>query len=119
MFYIYEKSSTYIMGKMDKEGLVRPDHKQYYKTMASAKAAQTKMSKKWFDMFRRGIPDYAQQEPEENDPQFRFGIAEVEYFHKNIEATRKAKNLMSKEWFVEPINTPGYMSPRSETYWSM
>ena len=110
MFYIYEKSSTYIMGKINKhDGTVRPDHRQYYKTMPAAKAALTKMSKR----YRADLLETV------NDPMFRFGIAEVEYFHKNIEATRKAKNLMSKEWFVEPINTPGYMSPRSETYWSM
>ena len=110
MFYIYEKSSTYIMGKLNKrDGVVRPDHRQSYKTMPAAKAALTRMSKR----HRADMLDSV------NDPMFRYGIAEAEYFHKNIEATRKAKNLMSKEWFVEPINTPGYMSPRSETYWSM
>ena len=110
MFYIYEKSSTYIMGKVNtRTGEVRPDHRQSYKTMAAAKAALTRMSKR----YRADLLDSV------NDPVFRYGIAEVEYFHKNIEASRKAQNLMSKEWFVEPINTPGYMSPRSESYWSM
>ena len=110
MFYIYEKSSTYIMGKMDQRtGEVRPDHRQYYKTMPAAKAALSKMSKR----YRADLLETV------NDPMFRFGIAEVEYFHKNIEASRKAKNMMSGEWFVEPINTPGYMSPARESYWSM
>ena len=110
MYYIYEKSSTYIMGKMDKRtGEVRPDHRQYYKTMPAAKAALTKMSKR----YRADLLETV------NDPQFRYGIAEAEYFHKNIEASRKAKNMMSGEWFVEPINTPGYMSPARESYWSM
>ena len=110
MFYIYEKSSTYIMGKMDKRtGEVRPDHRQYYKTMPAAKAALTKMSKRYRADLLEAV----------NDPQFRYGIAECSYFHQNIEASRKAQNLMSKEWFVEPINTPGYMSPARESYWSM
>ena len=110
MFYIYEKSSTYIMGKMDKRtGEVRPDHRQYYKTMPAAKAALTKMSKR----YRADLLETV------NDPMFRFGIAEANHFHTNIEASRKAKNMMSGEWFVEPINTPAYMSPARESYWSM
>jgi hypothetical protein len=28
-------------------------------------------------------------------------------------------NLMSKKEYQEPSNTPGYMSPASEAYWSM
>jgi len=110
MFYIYEQQSTYIMGKMNKQtGEVRPDHRQRYKTMASAKAALTKMSKR----YRADLLEV------ENDPQIRYAIAECVDFHQNIEATRKVKNLMSQEWFVEPINTPGYMSPARESYWSM
>ena len=110
MFYIYEKTSTYIMGKMNtRTGEVRPDHRQSYKTMAAAKAAITRMSKR----HRADMLDTV------NDPVFRYGIAEAEYFHKSIEASRKAKNMMSGEWFVEPINTPAYMSPARESYWSM
>ena len=109
MFYIYEKSSTYIMGKPSKwDQTVRPDHRQVYKTMPAAKAGLTRIKK------AEGLlptdPNYAD---------FRYAIAEVGYFHKHIEATRKAKNMMSGEWFVEPINTPAYMSPARESYWSM
>ena len=110
MFYIYEKSSTYIMGKMDtRTGEVRPGHRQSYKTMAAAKAALTKMSKH----YRADLLETV------NDTQYRFGLAEAGHFHKHIEASRKAKNMMTGEWFVEPINTPGYMSPARESYWSM
>ena len=38
MFYIYENSTTYIIGKPDKNGVAHPDHRQYYKTMSAAKA---------------------------------------------------------------------------------
>jgi hypothetical protein len=110
MFYIYEKSSTYIMGKLNKrDGLVRPDHRQSYKTMAAAKAALTRMSKR----HRADMLDSV------NDPVFRYGIAEAEYFHKTIEKSRTVKNLMDGTPFTETVNTPGYMSPRSESYWSM
>lgn len=108
MFYIYEKSSTYIIGKPDRNGVARPDHRQWYKTMAAAKAGLTRIAK------AEGL-----LETDENHAFFRYAIAECEYFHKNIEASRKAKNMMSGEWFVEPINTPGYMSPARESYWSM
>ena len=39
---------------------------------------------------------------------------------KNIEKSVKKKNMMdpTKE-FMEPVNTPSYMSPASESYWSM
>jgi hypothetical protein len=110
MFYIYEKTSTYIMGKVNtRTGEVRPDHRQSYKTMAAAKAALTRMSKR----YRADLLDSV------NDPVFRYGIAEADYFHKSIEKSRKTSNMMSGKPMVEPVNTPNYMSPSSEAYWSM
>ncbi len=110
MFYVYEKTSTYIMGKMNKHtGEVRPDHRQSYKTMAAAKAALTRMSKR----YRADLLETV------NDPQFRYAIAEAEYFHKSIEKSRTTSNMMSGVPIVEPVNTPNYMSPSSEAYWSM
>ena len=110
MFYIYEKSSTYIMGKINKwDGLVRPDHRQSYKTMAAAKAALTRMSKR----HRADMLDSV------NDPLFRYGIAEAEYFHKTIEKQVKKRNLLTDEEFMEPANRPMHCSPSSESYWSM
>ena len=109
MYYIYEQSSTYIMGKPNKTtGVVRPDHSQSYKTMAAAKAGLTRICK------AEGLlptdPNYAE---------YRYAIAEAEYFHKHIEKSRTVKNLMNGKPFTESVNTPGYMSPRSESYWSM
>ena len=110
MYYIYEKTSTFIMGKMDQRtGEVRPDHRQAYKTMAAAKAALTRMSKR----YRADLLETV------NDPQYRFGIAEAAYFHTTIEKSRTVKNLMNGAPIVETVNTPNYMSPRSEAYWSM
>ena len=110
MYYIYEKTSTLIMGKMDQRtGQVRPDHRKSYSTMAAAKAALTKMSKR----YRADLLDSV------NDPQFRYAIAEVGIFHKLIEKSRTVKNMMNGADIVETVNTPGYMSPRSEAYWSM
>ena len=110
MYYVYEKSSTYIMGKVNtRTGEVRPDHRQSYKTMPAAKAALTRMSKR----YRADLLETV------NDPVFRYGIAEADYFHKSIEKSRKTSNMMSGKPIVEPVNTPNYMSPSSEAYWSM
>ena len=110
MFYIYEKSSTYIMGKMNtRTGEVRPDNRKSYSTMSAAKAALTRMSKRYRADLLESV----------NDPLYRYGIAEAEYFHKTIEKSRTVKNLMDGTPFTETVNTPGYMSPRSESYWSM
>ena len=110
MFYIYEKTSTLIMGKMDQRtGEVRPDHRKSYKTMAAAGAALTRMSKRYRADLKETV----------NDPQYRFGVAEAEYFHTSIEKSRTVKNMMNGAAIVETVNTPGYMSPRSEAYWSM
>ena len=110
MFYIYEKTSTYIMGKVNtRTGEVRPDHRQSYKTMAAAKAALTRMSKRYRADLLESV----------NDPVFRYAIAEAEYFHKSIEKSRTTSNMMSGLPIVEPVNTPNYMSPSSEAYWSM
>ena len=110
MFYIYERSSTLIMGKMDsRTGEVRPDHRKSYKTISAAQAALTKMSKR----YRADLLDSV------NDPQYRFGVAEANYFHTTIEKSRTVKNMMNGAPMVESVNTPGYMIPRSESYWSM
>ena len=110
MFYIYERTSTLIMGKMNtRTGEVRPDHRQRYKTMAAAKAALTRMSKRYRADMLESV----------NDPQFRLAIAEAEYFHTTIEKTRTRTSLMSGEPYTESVNTPAHMSPATETYWSM
>ena len=113
MFYIYEKSSTYIMGKINKwDGVVRPDHRQSYKTMAAAKAAITRMSKRHRADMLESV----------NDPVYRYGIAEAEYFHSTIEKKRTVYSIFDEDKdspLVEGVNVPGYMSPRSEAYWSM
>jgi hypothetical protein len=111
MYYIYEKTSTYIMGKMNtRTGVVRPDHRHSYKTMAAAKAALTRMSKR----------HRADMLATVNDPVYRYGIAEAGHFHSTIEYQVERTNMMDQTIkFMEPINTPNYMSPSSEAYWSM
>ena len=109
MFYIYEKSSTYIIGKPDRNGVARPDHRQSYKTMAAAKAGLTRICKA--ESLLPTDPNYAL---------YRYAIAEATYFHKLIEMQVEKTSLMDKtKTFMESVNTPNYMSPSSESYWSM
>ena len=113
MFYIYEKTSTYIMGKMNKHtGVVRPDHRQSYKTMPAAKAALTRMSKRYRADLLESV----------NDPLYRYGVAEAEYFHKSIEKSRTVYSIMDHQKekpITERVNMPSHCSPSSESFWSM
>lgn len=108
MYYIYEKSSTYIMGKTGSDGVTRPDHRKSYATLGAAKAALTRICKA--ENLLPTDPNYAL---------FRYDIAASAFFHQNIEKSRKTTNMMSGKEIVEPVNTPNYMSPSSESYWSM
>jgi hypothetical protein len=47
-----------------------------------------------------------------------YGVAEYTYFQDNIEKQVERVNLMSRQKYMEPVNTPGFMSPSSEAYWS-
>lgn len=103
MYLIYDRETTIIPAQLrDKR----------YKTVSAAKAALTRFNKAWAKT--RGKLG---NEPEA--PVFRYGIAEVGYFHDVIEKTVERVNLMSGQAYREPVNTPLHMSPASETYWSM
>ena len=112
-YVIYEKSSTFIMGKVYM-GEMHPDHRKEYKTLAAAEAALTRASKQWWNLIGRGG-----NEPVENDPRYRMAIAAKAYFHQNIEKQVKKTNAITGKEFMEPANRPYYCSPSSETYWSM
>ena len=112
-YVIYEQSSTFIMGK-PYMGEMRPDHRKQYKTLAAAEAALTRASKQWWNMIGR-----SGNEPAENDPRYRCAIAAKAYFHQNIEKRVAKRNLSTGIVYEETVNTPNYMSPACEAYWSM
>lgn len=105
MYYIYDQSTTKILSREGK----RYYQQAAYKTMAAAQAALTRMQKKYV---QRNV-DAAQ------GPLFTAAIAEAGYYASKIERTVTRKNLMSGKEYTESINTPSYMSPASEAYWSM
>ena len=121
MYYIYDQESTRILSREGK----RYWQKAEYKTMSAAQAALTRMQKKYekraFELKK------SEWEHERNSdkadiakgPLYTAAIAEAEYYAKNIERFVTRKNMMSGKEYTESVNTPNYMSPASEAYWSM
>ena len=101
-YIIYRKDTTAIPAQL---------RDKVYKTLPAAKAALTRFNTAWAKT--RGKLG---NEPEA--PQFTMGIAEAEYYRKNIERTVTRVNMMSGKEYEESVNTPIYMSPASESYWS-
>ena len=104
MYYIYDQSTTRILSRESKSY-----QQAAYKTMSAAQAALTRMQKK-----------YAQRNADAaQGPLYTAAIAEADYYSKNIEKFVTKKNMMSGKEYTESVNTPNYMSPASEAYWSM
>ena len=107
MYYIYDQQSTKSLSREGK----RYWQKAEYKTMSAAQAALTRMQNKWVQ--REGVAAQGQ------GPLYTAAIAEADYYTKNIEKFVTRKNMMSGQEYTESVNTPNYMSPASEAYWSM
>ena len=105
MYLIYDKETSRILSKESKHW-----QQAAYKTMSAAQAALTRMQKKYA---LRNAADAAR------GPLYTAAIAEADYYYKNIEKFVKRKNMMSGKEYTESVNTPSYMSPSSESYWSM
>ena len=74
--------------------------KESWKTEAAAKAEMTRF------FAPRELTD-------------EWSIAEATDFRDNIELKVRRKNMMSGKWFTVRVNTPAYMDPSCESYWSM
>jgi len=105
MYYIYDQKTSKILSREGK----RYYQQAAYKTMSAAQAALTRMQKKYV---QRNV-DAAQ------GPLYTAAIAEADYYTKNIEKSVTRKNMMNGKEYTESVNTPNYMSPASEAYWSM
>jgi hypothetical protein len=86
-----------------KTTLLYPTSASNFRTEAAAKAARTRLYKK--------NPDLLNKEGE-------LLIADTSTFHESIEKVVVRINLLSGNEYHEPINTPNYLSPASEVYWS-
>ena len=93
MFVIYNINTTKMVGGYLKR----------YATETAAKGALTKAlnTGELVDDFREN-----------------FAIADAPTFFNNIEKVDVRKNLMSGKSIEVPVNTPVYLDPAKETYWS-
>lgn len=48
-----------------------------------------------------------------------YAYARTDHYNANVVHMVERVNLMSGKKYMEPSNTPGYMSPACEAYWSM
>ena len=103
MYVIYDKQSTRIINKPSK-----PYLQCCYKTMAAAQAQLTRMHNK-----------HVKTKDSATSPLYTAAIAEAAYYASNIEKQVTRKNMMTGKQYTESVNTPSYMSPASEAYWSM
>lgn len=107
-FVIYNKDTTEIYSYVRHNPWKRVES---YKTMAAAKAALTRLHKKWLADNDVLVSN--------DGPMFEYGIADRAWFHDFIEKQVTKRNIMTGAEFQERVNTPYYCSPSSETYWSM
>jgi len=91
MFYVYNLETSKIM--KNKKG------KSTWKSYGAAKAFRTRMARMGYNVGEYGIVDTS-----------LYSLIE-----KQVEKT----NLMTGKKYMESVNTPNYMSPASEAYWSM
>lgn len=94
MYVIYDKQTTRIQGRE-------------HATLRKAQNALKRMNDEWDARGDQPMPSVSME------------IAELYYFHDHIELKVQRTNLMTGQPYMEPINTPGFMSPASEAYWSM
>ena len=92
-YVIYHKETTKLIHGTNRQ--------KTYRTERAAKAARTRFI---------NVTGYNADE---------YAIAETSDFFNNIEKQVVRRNLMSGEDYLEPVNTPAYMSPACESYWSM
>ena len=124
MYYIYDKATSAIESNPAK-GMHYM--KAEYKTMAAAKAALTRMHKKFeakrFELLasKYSFERDRDEAKAENSPLYTCGIAEADYYHKHIEKFKMVKSMMNPNGpsIKISINTPAYMDPSRESYWSM
>jgi hypothetical protein len=48
----------------------------------------------------------------------RYGVCSVDEYFNNVVHMVERVNLVSRQKYMEPSNTPDHCSPSTETYWS-
>jgi len=108
---------------------------QIHKTESHAKASLTRIKKKFAQGFANqepysrfkfehlGMKDTGNALPRDHGnltgEMVEMKIVDLETYRSSIEAQETVSNMMTGKKFKQSVNTPGFMSPSSETYWSM
>jgi len=112
MFVVYHIASTHMVGPLPKSGKPHTLYARTYKTAHMAKRA--------CDKYNAGKRTHwsAGHGNEVSGPG-DYGWCSADHYQKRVVRMVERTNMMSGKKFMEPSNTPGYMSPSSEAYWSM
>ena len=129
-FVIYRTDTTEIVSEKDYSYTG-----QIHKQESHAKASLTRIKKKFAEGLKNkrpygtfkfeglGIHENGktgrQAEGELTGEMVDMKIINCDTNFNNIEAQEEVTNMMSGKKFKQSVNTPGFMSPSSETYWSM
>jgi len=129
-FVIYRTDTTEIVSEKDYSYTG-----QIHKQESHAKASLTRIKKKFAEGLKNKRPygtfkfeglglhengkTGRQAEGELTGEMVDMKIINCDTYFNNIEAQEEVTNMMSGKKFKQSVNTPGFMSPSSETYWSM
>jgi hypothetical protein len=129
-YVIYRTDTTEIVSEKDYSY-----SGQIHKQEGHAKASLTRIKKKFAEGLKNKRPygtfkfeglglhengkTGRQAEGELTGEMVDMKIINTDAYFNNIEAQEEVTNMMSGKKFKQSVNTPGFMSPSSETYWSM
>ena len=129
-YVIYRTDTTEIVSEKDYSY-----SGQIHKQEGHAKASLTRIKKKFAEGLKNKRPygtvkleglglhengkTGRQAEGELTGEMVDMKIINTDTYFNNIEAQEEVTNMMSGKKFKQSVNTPNFMSPSSETYWSM
>ena len=129
-FIIYRTDTTEIVSEKDYSY-----SGQIHKTEGHAKASLTRIKKKFAEGLAKKRPygtfkfeglglhengkTGRQAEGELTGEMVEMKIIDTQKYFNDIEAQEEVTNMMTGKKFKQSVNTPGFMSPSSESYWSM
>jgi hypothetical protein len=130
MFVIYRTDTTEIVSEKRYEY-----SGQIHKTEGHAKASLTRIKKKFAEGFANRQPFSTfrfeglglhengktgrQRQGELTGELVEMKIVDLETYRNEIEAQEEVTNMMTGKKFKQSVNTPSFMSPACESYWSM
>lgn len=129
-YVIYRTDTTEIVSEKDYSYTG-----QIHKTEGHAKASLTRIKKKFAEGLAKKRPygtfkfeglglhengkTGRQAEGELTGEMVEMKIIDTQKYFNDIEAQEEVTNMMTGKKFKQSVNTPGFMSPSSESYWSM